>query len=171
VSGTQDDPETAVHEANPRTQLLRHAVATIAYRGAKAVRGAPPLFAQFRASDSTRTPVEILAHISDLLAWAATMARGKPAWRATQPLPWQQQIERFHNSLAAFDELLSSDADLAATPEQLLQGPLADALTHVGQMALLRRLAGDPIRAENYAQAQIVAGRVGAEQAKPVREF
>jgi hypothetical protein len=156
---------------DPRREMLRHTLATLAYRGAKAVRGAPPSFAAFRASESTRTPAEILAHIGDLLDWALTMAKGAETWHDTPPLEWEQEVSRFHVCLGRLDEYLASSSPLECSCERLFQGPVADALTHVGQIALLRRMAGTAIRGENYSRAQIEAGRVGAEQTVPVREF
>src|SRR5581483_3909406 len=130
--------------------LLRHVVATIAYRGAKALRGAPESFATFRASDSTRTPAEILAHMGDLFDWALSIAKGKQAWHDSTPLPWPKECDRFFKSLEAFDAYLATDAPLAAPAEKIFQGGLADALTHIGQIAMLRRIAGSAIRGENY---------------------
>jgi hypothetical protein len=153
--------------------LLRHTLATLAYRGAKATRKAPPELASFRASPTTRTPAEILAHIGDLLDWGLSMARDKQVWNNSTPLPWDQEVRRFHASLAAFDAFLASDAPLAAPAERLFQGPIADALTHVGQINTLRRIFGAPIKGENYSRAGIEAGRVGADQkpADPKYEF
>jgi hypothetical protein len=99
------------------------------------------------------------------------MAEGKPAWADATPLAWADEVARFHAGLAKLDAFLASDAPLATPPEKLFQGPVADALTHVGQIALLRRLGGGPVRSENYLKADIVAGRVGPEQAPPKREF
>jgi hypothetical protein len=152
-------------------QLLRHAVATLAYRGGKTVRGAPDSFSDFHASPETRTPGQILAHIGDLLDWALSTARGQQQWHESSPLPWSEEVARFFAALEAFDAYLASDSPLNAPAEKLLQAPIADALTHVGQIAILRRLAGLPIRAENYYVAKIAAGCVGAEQPAPVREF
>jgi len=158
---------------NPDTKrgMLRHTVATLAYRGAKAVRGAPESFASFKVSGTSRTPAEILAHIGDLLDWALSIAKGNETWNNAEPLPWNQEIDRFHAALAAFDEFLASDGELSASCERIFQGPIADALTHVGQIAMLRRLAGEPIKGENYSRAKIEAGNVGAQQSKPKREF
>lgn len=154
-----------------KTQLLRHTVATFAYRGGKALRGAPAEFAEFRVGATTRTPAQILAHIGDLLDWALSLAEGKEAWHNSPPLAWEQGTARFFAALEAFDRRLSAEVPLACPPEGLFQGPVADALTHVGQIALLRRLAGCPVRGENYHKADIAAGRVGPEQAKPKFEF
>ncbi len=154
-----------------KRELLRHAVATVAYRGGKAVRGAPASFAAFGAEQSPRTPAKILAHIGDLFDWALTQARGAEAWSDSTPLAWEREVARFFDTLARFDAYLASDAPLMAPPEKLLQGAIADALTHIGQLAMLRRMAGAPIRGENYAKADIAAGRVGADQAAPRREF
>jgi len=152
-------------------QLLRHTVATLAYRGGKAVRGAPASFAGFNAAGGARSPAQILAHIGDLLDWALSTAEGKQRWHNSAPLPWEQEIERFFSALDKFDRYLSSGGQLHAAPEKLFQGPIADALTHVGQINILRRLAGVPVRGENYFVAEISAGRVGADQAVPKQEF
>jgi hypothetical protein len=154
-----------------KREMLRHTVATLAYRGGKAVRAAPDSFAGFRASETTRTPGEILAHIGDLLDWALSMAKGAEVWHDSQPQSWAQDVERFHSSLARFDEYLASTADLACSCERLFQGAIADSLTHVGQIAMLRRMSGAAMRSENYSKADIQSGRVGAEQATPRREF
>lgn len=161
----------ASQKAEPGRQLLRHTVATIAYRGGKALRGAPEEFAEFRIGEKTRTPGQILAHLGDLLDWALSMAKGKEEWHNSNPLSWSKGAHRFFEALQALDDFLASKKALAVPPERLFQGAIADSLTHVGQIALLRRLAGSPIRGENYSRADIVAGRVGAKQAAPRREF
>jgi len=151
--------------------FLRHTVATVAYRGGKAVRDAPASFATFTGDSSDRTALKILAHISDLYDWALTQATGAEAWHDATPLAWDQEVARFFASLQRFDEYLASDAPLAATPEKLFQGAIADSLTHVGQIAILRRLAGARMKSENYSRADIVAGRVGPDQTAAKREF
>ena len=156
---------------DPKRDLLRHTVATVAYRGGKAVRGAPAAFASFRAGETTRTPAAILAHIGDLFDWALSQAKGAEAWNESTPLAWDREVERFFATLQRFDDFLASGAPLAAPPERIFQGAIADALAHVGQLAMLRRLAGAPIKGENYYRAEIVCGRVGAEQTLPRREF
>ncbi len=151
--------------------LLRHTVATVAYRGGKAVRGAPASFAKFAAGDPPKTPEQILAHIGDLFDWALSIAEGAQKWNNSTPLPWDEEVARFFAAVKRLDDYLASDAPIDTTPERLFQGAIADALTHVGQIAMLRRIAGCPIKGENYYQADIVAGRVGAEQTAPRREF
>jgi len=157
--------------SDQKREMLRHTVATLAYRGAKAVRDAHESFASFKASESTRTPAEILAHVGDLLDWALSIAKGNETWNNSEPLAWNDEVARFHAALKSFDDYLASDAALDASCERLFQGPIADALTHIGQIAMLRRIAGEPIKGENYSRAKIEAGRVGAEQDKPKREF
>jgi hypothetical protein len=152
--------------------FLRHTVATLAYRGGKAVRGAPAAFSGFRAGESSRTAGEILGHVCDLLDWALVYARdGRHEWRDVPVRSWEDDASRFFAGLAALDAFLASELPLGLPAPQLFQGPIADALTHVGQIALLRRLAGAPVRGENYLRAEIVAGRVGDQQAPPRREF
>jgi hypothetical protein len=157
--------------ADSSRQMLRHTVATLAYRAGKALRDAPESFAQFSSGDKGRTPARILAHMGDLLDWALSLARDKQEWHDSTPLPWPQEVERFFKALRAFDDYLASDLPLGAPPEKLFQGAIADALTHTGQINMLRRMAGCPIRGENYYRAEIVAGRVGPDQASPKREF
>lgn len=157
--------------ATSSRELLRHSVATVAYRGGKALRGAPESFAKFKAGEKSRTPEQILAHIGDLYDWALSCAKGKQAWHDSKPLPWPQEVERFFKALQAFDDYLASDSPLGYPPEKLFQGGIADSLTHIGQIAMLRRLAGYPIRGENYFRADIVTGRVGEKQSAPVQEF
>jgi hypothetical protein len=152
-------------------QMLRHTVATLAYRGGKALRGAPAGFAQFRGAATTRTPGEILAHIGDLLDWALCLADGKYEWHDSALLPWEQEVARFFAALKALDTRLASGGDLGFPAEKIFQGPIADALTHVGQIAMLRRMSGSPVRGESYFKAQIAAGRVGPDQEAPGYEF
>jgi hypothetical protein len=151
--------------------MLRHTLATLAYRGGKALRGAPPEFAEYRASATTRTPAEILAHIGDLLDWALSIANCAPVWRNSPVLDWEAGTARFFAALETLDARLASDEPLGCTAEQLFQGPIADALTHVGQINLLRRMAGAPVKGENYFKAAIAAGRVGFQQPVPRLEF
>lgn len=155
----------------PARQMLRHTLATLAYRGRKAVSGAPASFADFRVGDSSRTPGQILAHVGDLLDWAVGLARGEHVWKEAAPLPWEEEVARFFAALARLDETLASEPLGDGRAERVFQGPIADALTHVGQLTMLRRLAGAPVKGENYAKAEIVAGRVGPGQATARVEF
>ena len=157
-------------DSDQKREMLRHTLATLAYRGGKALRDAPDSFATFRASETTRTPGQILSHIGDLLDWALSIAKGAETWRNETPRSWNEEVARFHEALARFDEFLAADAELATTCERLFQGPIADALTHVGQLTMLRRIAAAPIKGENYSVAKIEAGRVGVEQAAAVFE-
>lgn len=156
---------------DPGRELLRHTVATLAYRAGKALREAPPTFATFTVSPGSRTPGEIVAHMGDLFDWALSMAQGAQKWHDSAPQSWDAECQRFFRALEAFDDYLASSKPLGTTVERLFQGPVADALTHTGQIGMLRRIAGAPIRGENYARAEIARGRVGAEQAAPRAEF
>ena len=152
-----------------KSELLRHTLATLAYRAARAREGAHADFGSFDGAG--RQPVQILAHMVDLFDWALSMAKGSPTWHNSEPLAWEEENKRFFNSLRCFDEYLASAEPLHAPIDQLFQGPIADALTHVGQLAMMRRLAGCPITGENYYVAEVVVGRVCAEQAIPVKPF
>jgi len=154
-----------------KREMLRHTLATVAYRGGKAVRDAPGGFAGFRAGGTSRTAGEILAHVGDLYDWALALAKGKHVWHDSRPLAWDREVARFFAALAAFDEYLAGTQPLGFPAEKLFQGPIADSLTHIGQIAMLRRLAGSPVRGENYFKADITAGRVDAKQSAPRREF
>jgi hypothetical protein len=151
--------------------MLRHTVATVVYRGAKTVRDAPKGFDAYRVKPGSRAPIEILAHIGDLFEWALSMAKGAEAWHNSIPIEWDREVNRFFRTVTAFDDFLDNSSGLACSAERLFQGPVADALTHIGQLAMLRRMYGSPIRGENFFRAEIAAGRVGPEQATPKKEF
>jgi hypothetical protein len=151
--------------------FLRHTLAALAYRASKTIREAPDNFAEFKIGDQTRKPGRILAHMGDLMDWALSMAKGAELWNDSKPLAWDQEASRFYAALKSFDDYLASGAPLHCEVERLFQGPIADAFTHTGQLAMLRRLAGSPVKAENYFVAEIAIGNVGEKQAKPKREF
>ncbi len=155
----------------PEIALLRHTLATVGYRGGKALRGVPEGFGEFKVGPHTRTPAQILAHLGDLYDWALTQCEGHQAWNETAPTTWQADTDRFFAALERVDKYLASGAPLGMPPNQLFQGAIADSLTHIGQLNILRGIAGASVRAENYARAEIVAGRVGAEQTPPKHEF
>ncbi len=155
----------------PERAVLRHLTATLAYRAAKVLREVPPGFDAGTCGPATRRPVQIVAHMADLLAWAMTLVQGDYVWKALGGDDWNVEVQRFFSGLAELDRALAADALSTDSAHKLIQGPLADALTHVGQLAMLRGMSGHPVRPESYARAEIVAGRVGLEQALPVREF
>jgi hypothetical protein len=162
---------SAAAAADPKRAFLRHAVATLAYRCGKAIEGAPEGFASYRANATSRSPVEILAHVGDLLDWALRVAQGDTTYTQATPLAWEKERARFFAALKAFDDFLASDAPLGSSPETIFQGPIADALTHTGQIGMLRRMAGSRVRGESYFRAEIIAGRVGPEQSSKRFEF
>jgi hypothetical protein len=143
--------------------VLRHVVATVAYRGGIAVAGAPEGFAVFRVNGDVRAPGEILAHIGDLLEGALSLLKGEMVYLTSSPLPWGEEVSRFFSAVERLDAYLGSSAPLACTVEKLIQGPIGDALTHVGQIVMLRRVAGSPVRAESYFTADIIPGMVREE--------
>ena len=138
-------------------------VATVAYRGGLAIVDAPESFALFQAHETTRTPGEILAHIGDLLEGSLYLLKGEMVFLTSTPLPWKEEITRFFSAIKNLDSYLASDAPLARPVEKLVQGPIGDALTHVGQIVILRRMSGNPIRSAAYFTAEIVAGEVNEE--------
>ncbi len=152
--------------------MVRHTLATLAYRAAKAVRGAPADFGTFRAGSTTRAPAEILAHMGDLMEWALTMAQERTEWRGRPVQLWSDDVRRLFSGITALDHYLATavEFDNQLLP-RLFQGPIADALTHTGQLTLLRRLAGAPIKGESYQRALIAVGQTGLDQPPPQREF
>ncbi len=151
--------------------LLRHSLAVLAYRAAKPLRDAPPGFASYPTGAGAWTPLHLVTHLADLMAWACTAVRGKAKYEDSPPTTWEREIARFFGNLAELDAYVATDQALASGCEKLLAGPIADALTHVGQLAMLRRMAGAPIVAESYYRADIRAGAVGAIQPPPVYSF
>ena len=160
-------------DATPsQREFLRHTVATLAYRSGKVIRSVPDDFGSFRIDPASRSAGEILAHMGDLMDWVRSQAKGEEVWKPVAPRAWGEDVARFFDGLDTLDQHLASSAPLGLSEERLYQGAVADALTHVGQLALLRRLAGSVIRPENYSAADIVTGRVGVSgQSSPVREF
>jgi hypothetical protein len=151
--------------------FLRHTLAALAYRAWRAIENAPPEFARFESGTPPRTPVDILAHMGDLMDWAKTLADGKQEWRNSAPLPWDEEIARFFSAVKSLDACLAAAHPDADTTCRLFQGPIADALTHTGQLAMLRRLSGSPIRGENYFVADIKIGCVGIDHPSPRKPF
>lgn len=159
---------TLIPADDPGTRLLmRHALATLAYRAGKAVRGTPTSFAEYKSNPESPSPNQILAHMGDLMDWALTMAKGAPKWNSATPLPWQEEINRFFAAMQRFDDYLESGLPIAWDPGRIFQGGIADALTHTGQLAMLRRLSGHKMKGENYAKAAIAIGKVGYDQSPP----
>jgi len=152
-------------------EMFRHIVASLAYRATKTLRDTPDAFATFRMDAKSRTPVEILAHMGDLFDWALSMSKGEDIWHDSDNHAWNREVTRFCDSLQKFDTYLASNAPIVCPLERLFQGPIADAFTHVGQLAMLRRFAGVPIGGENYFKADVIIGKVGLEQCKPRKEF
>ena len=165
---------TQIPADDPNTRLfLRHALATLAYRAGKTVRGTPAAYGEYRAGEGSPRPVDILAHMGDLMDWVLTQLHGDPKWNNSTPLPWDQEIGRFYTALGAVDHHLADGKPIGYEPARMFQGGIADALTHTGQLAMLRRLSGFKMKGENYSRAEIAAGRVGIDQtpADPKYEF
>ncbi|MGA9364912.1 MAG: hypothetical protein WBW16_11170 [Bacteroidota bacterium] len=158
-------------DIKPDRGMIRHAVATMVYRGAKTLRDAPTDFGAFCVKPESRTPVEIVAHMGDLFDWALSMAKGQEIWHSSLPQAWDREVARFYASVKEFDTYLANSPTVACPLERLFQGPIADAISHVGQLAMLRHLFGAPIRGENYFKADISIGQVGPNQAPPRKEF
>jgi len=157
--------------ASNRITSLRHTLATLAYRATRATENAPPDFANLEIGANPKTPVRILAHMGDLMDWALSLVEGIQKWQVSEPLPWAEEVARFFSAVEGLDRALATAELDVKTTNRLFQGPIADALTHTGQIAMLRRLAGCPIRGENYFVADIAVGRAGIDQAAPRKPF
>ncbi|HJU69084.1 MAG TPA: hypothetical protein VJ650_12670 [Gemmatimonadaceae bacterium] len=148
--------------------LLRHFLAALAYRTQKALRNAPANFGDFSAGGACRTPSELVRHMTSVLGYARTFFAGGRYWPDPEP-DLAGEIRRFHAMIVDLgDHLERGDSLHGTTPARLLQGPFADAMTHAGQLALLRRLAGSPVPPENFIVAAIDPGNLGANQPAPV---
>lgn len=146
-----------------KRELLRHLIATLVYRTTVAVSDAPESFAAFKIGEGVRAPGEILAHIGDLLEGSLYLMKGEFVLLNSAPLPWNEEKARFFAAAKEFDSYLASDAPLYQPIEKIMQGPISDALSHVGQIIMLRRAAGTPVRAKGYFDAEIVAGKFEKE--------
>ena len=144
--------------SDSKREALRHLVATVAYRGAVAIADAPENFAEFRVHNETRTPGELLAHIGDLLEGSLYLSKGELVYLTSSPLPWIEEVARFSSTIKQLDAYFASESDIACPVEKLIQGPIGDALTHVGQIVMLRRMAGRPVQSASYFEADIVPG-------------
>jgi len=141
-----------------KREALRHLLATVAYRGTLAIADAPQNFAEFRVHSEVRTPGELLAHIGDLLEGSLYLSKGELVYLTSAPLPWNEEVARFSSVVKQLDAYLASESIIACPVEKLIQGPIGDALTHVGQIVMLRRIAGTPVQPGGYFEAEIVPG-------------
>jgi hypothetical protein len=146
-----------------KRELLRHLVATLAFRARIAILDAPKNFGTFEIGETIRTPSEILAHIGDLLQGSLYLMKGELVYLNSAPLPWDEETARFFSAAKKLDSYLASDEPLNQPIEKIIQGPIADALTHVGQIIMLRRAAGKPVQVESYFTADIVPGKIDGE--------
>lgn len=146
--------------------LLRHFLAAIAYRTAKALRNAPPTFARFEAGEKSRTPRQLVRHMSGVINYAIALVH-EPRAALVDCASYDAEVERFFAVLRELAARLEDGSLSDAETERLLQGPLSDAMAHAGQLALLRRLSGSPIPPEDFHQAAIDATRLGLEQLAP----
>ena len=153
---------------NEKRAMLRHFLAALAYRTQKALRGAPESFGTFQAGNQVRTPAELVRHMTSVLGYARTFFKG--GRYRPEPLPdLDSEVARFHSMLEDLARRLGAGTELKGmTEERLLQGPFADAMTHAGQLAMLRRLSGAPVRPENFVKAAVDPDNLGPDQPEPV---
>ena len=150
---------------DPTTRLfLRHTLATLAYRAGKTMRGAPEAFGAYRVTPESPSSLEIVAHMGDLMDWLLRTVKGEPTWTTATPMAWEPEVLRFFAAVRALDDYLATGAPIRFEPGRVFQGGIADALTHTGRLAMLRRLSGFKMKGESYPRADIQVGRVGIEQ-------
>ena len=158
--------------ASPETRaFLRHTFAVLVYRAAKTMRGVPASFATYRPAEGANRPLDLVAHMGDLFDWALRMARGEMRWTTATPQDWEAECARFFAAVKALDDHVAAGEPIHCELTRLYQGPIADALTHTGQLAMLRRLAGCPMKGESYNRATITPGRIGLDQVPPDPRF
>ncbi len=149
-------------------KMLMHFLAALAYRTQKALRGASPEFANFSAGGKVRTPLELVRHMDSVLGYARTFIIGG-SYRPPQTADFAEAIASFHQVVEDLARHLDAGSKMhGITPEVMLQGPFSDAMTHAGQLAMLRRLAGDPVPPENFIYATISPDNLGPNQPMPV---
>ncbi len=150
-----------------KRQMLRHFLAALAYRTQKALRGAPSDFSSFRAGHNVRTPHELIRHMDSVLGYARTHFIGG-TYRPPEFSEFKEAVLHFHGVLADLARHLELGTEFKViTPEVMLQGPFSDAMTHAGQLAMLRRLAVNPVPSENFIFAEISVENLGPDQPLP----
>ena len=147
--------------------LLRHFLASIAYRATKAIKDAPGCYPELDIGKGFRTPREILHHITGVLSYAHSFYEHYDT-TYFEDKPWDGEVKHFYETLTNLDRSLREKSPGEVTEEQLLQGPLSDSMAHIGQLLMLRRLADSPVPAENFIYADIRKGVVGPDQPEPV---
>jgi hypothetical protein len=156
------------YSMNDKRSLLKHFLAALAYRTQKALRGAPTGFGNFKAGHDVRTPSELVRHMTSVLGYARTYFIGGQ-YRPDELPTLAEEIERFHKMLQKLGRHLEAGDEFLSdiTEERMLQGPFADAMTHAGQLAMLRRMYGDPIPPENFIVANVSAENLTPDQPDP----
>ena len=151
-----------------KNELLRHMLATIAYRFQKTVRNTTEEFGVFRNTRDTRTPIEIINHMYDVLNKTKIfIEKERYDKTSTAQLELRLEIERFHRVLNNLDVVLSEKELDIKFSKRLLQGPLSDVLCHIGQIAMLSGQSGNKIKGEDFFSAKIMTGNTSSEQALP----
>jgi len=150
-----------------KEEILRHYLASIAYHATKAIKGAPENYPELNIGKDIRTPRRILHHVTGVLSYAHSFFEHYDT-TYFEHKPWDEEVRYFYETLSKLDESLQEKEPREVSEEQLLQGPLSDAMTHIGQLLMLRRMAGSPVPSENFIYADIRAGVVGQDQPEPV---
>lgn len=139
-----------------QNELLIHTVKTIRYRFIRATQGASASFGEFRIGANTRLPKEIVNHMFDLVTKTISMLQhGHFGTPPPEQLNFQQEQERL---LAALNDLQTGLSRLPPEPakaKKLLQGPMLDMVTHIGQLAMLNGLHGNKVPRESYFDARL----------------
>lgn len=147
-----------------KNEFLRHTLSTIGYRFQKSVKYRNQEFEDFSLGKGSRSPKEIVNHMYAVLSSTTFyLLEEKRQKKSPEKLSLDLEIDRFNEELKNLDQLLS-EKDLPINySKKLLQGPLSDILTHIGQIAMLSRLNNQPIEGEDFSAATISTIKVDKE--------
>ena len=150
-----------------KSEMLRHFLASITYRATKAIKNVPETYPAHDLGKGVKTPLRILHHITGVLTYAHSFFEHYDTTHIDVK-SWDAEVGEFYSILSKLDKSIQEKKPKEVTEEQLLQGPLSDAMTHIGQLSMLRRLADSPLPSENFIFADVRKGAVGPNQPDPI---
>ncbi len=139
---------------NQNSHFIQHFLKVLSYRFEKAIHNAAESYPKHASGHGIRTPLELLGHMNGVLEFAISSLKNQPR-RNIPEQSWQEQITLYYEKLKELNQLMQENSFDTDTLERILQGPLADAMTHIGQLAMMRRLANSAIAGENYFAADM----------------
>lgn len=108
----------------------------------------------FRPADDVMSIRELVKHIWGLVNWVRISVQGEPHRRPMEIVSVRSDIlEMLHELRTAVSEMNDdelSEVTIEGNPLwNIINGPVSDALTHVGQINSFRRLNGNPVPRAN----------------------